>query len=345
MVTFEVLCLNENLETLGYLSYIIMQWNRRYYECGDFSFQVKTSDFSNDIKYLYRPGYKEVGMMEKIHTEQDITGHYVQMSGRFLEGMLDRNVIYPAFVSNGRPAVISSTIVSRYAEDIPNLVVETPPVDDDESVEVSYFGEQLDDATNPLLKTVERGQRITFNPDDGTFVHSVWQGVDRTQSQSVNNYALFSDVAQNTEKITIDEDESGYRNYVRIALPSGFIDYDGRKTSDEPRRFLFMDESKSSPAEGQTEAQWKQSLLSKAKEELQKWVKINNVEANTLQNGLIYLEDYDLGDKCDIVSNELQKSYESRIIEAREVVKEGQFSVEIVFGDKIPTIFERVKNR
>ena len=203
----------------------------------------------------------------------------------------------------------------------------------------------LDDVTAPLLQTVERSQRITYDPDQQQFVYSIWQGLDRTQSQDVNNYALFSDVAQNTEKIAIDEDESGYRNFVRIALPNGYIDYDGRTSEYEPRRMLFMDESKSSAADGQTEEQWHQSLLAKAKEELLLWARINNVEAQTMQNGLYYLEDYDLGDKCDIVSNELRKSYECRIIEAREVIKAGQFSVEIVFGDKIPTIDERVMNR
>lgn len=342
----DILCLNEHFQTLGYLQYINLQWIRRYYESGEFSVQVKTDDFSNDIKYLYTPERPEVGIVEKIHTEQDITGHYVQMSGRFLESMLHRNIIYPRYAASKKPAAHARYMVTAYAEDVPDLkVIDDGTTDNDEAVDVEYFGKYIDESTYSLLQTVEKSQRIEYDFANDQLVYSIWQGKDRTQSQNVNNYALFSDMAQNTEKITIDEDESGYRNYVLIALESGYIYYDGRKSEDEPRRYLFMDESKTTKPDDQTDAQFKASLIQKAKEMLLKWPKINNVQADTLQNGLFYLEDYDLGDKCDIVSNELQKSYESRIIEAREVFKEGQHSVEIVFGDKIPTIFERVKNR
>ena len=61
---FEVLCLNENLESLGYLKYINLQWNRRYYECGDFSVQILAENYDAEVRYLYRPERDEVGMLE-----------------------------------------------------------------------------------------------------------------------------------------------------------------------------------------------------------------------------------------------------------------------------------------
>ncbi len=342
----ELMCLNKDFEVVGYLPYINLQWTRRYYECGEFSAQIRMQDYDPEVKYLYTADRPEMGMVEKCRSETEISGRFVQLSGRFLEGMLDRNIVYPALVRNDRPSVIAHYIVSTYVHDIPNLQIATYSDATEDTTDAEYKGTQVDDATWELLKSVEKSQRITYDFTNERMVYAIWQGIDRTQSQDVNNYALFSDVNQNTEKITIDEDESGWRNYALIALPDGTtLRVDKRSSQDEPRRFLFIDETSGSPEEGQTEAQWKNALKWQAHGELDKWPKVNNVEALTIQSGLIYLRDYDLGDKCDIVSNEMQKSYESRIIEVREVFKDYQHNVEIVFGDKIPTLYERMMNR
>ena len=342
----ELLGLNKRFENVGFIDYINLQWNRRYYECGDFSIQIRVQDYDENIKYVYTPERPEIGIVEKLHSEIDITGKYVQISGRFLESLLSRNVVYPAYNAKGKPQTLARNIVRSYATEIPGLII--LPIaggDSDEAVDVSYFGKHLDDVTYPLLQTVERSQRIYYDYAESKLKYTTWQGLDRTQSQNTNNYALFSDVSNNTERIVIDEDESGYRNYALIAMTSGFVVYDGRTSPSEERRYLFIDESKSQKPDNQTQSAYEASLCQKGREELQKWKRINNVEATALQYGLYYLQDYDLGDKVDIVSNDLRRSYEARIIEVREVVKEGQHTVETVFGDKIPSIYERVANK
>lgn len=330
------------------IEYINLQWTRRYYKCGEFSMQIRMEDYDKRIKYLYSPDRPEVGMIEKLVTLQDITGDYVQLSGRFIEGAFTRCVVSRKYTSNGTPRVISRDVMEKYSDNFPCplILASLPENDEDEAVEVSYWGEELDDVTYPLLQGVERSQRVIYDYDNDQFIYETWQGLDRTQGQSENSYALFSDVETNTESITVNEDESGYKNYAIIAMPDDkFLEYDGRTDPNEERRDRFIDFSMSSPEEGQTQAQFEAACIQKAKEELMKWPKVVNVEAKTLQHRIFYLEDYDLGDKCDIVDNALSKSYESRIIEVREVFKEGQHLVELEFGDKIPTVYERMRNR
>lgn len=330
------------------IEYINLQWTRRYYECGEFSVQIRMEDYDKRIKYFYTPDRPEFGVIEKLVTTQDITGDYVQLSGRFIEGCLSRDVIASKYVINDTPRAISCDVVARFAESFPgSLIIQAlDGIDDDASVEASYFGEELDDVTYPLLQTVERSQRIVYDFDNDRFIYSTWQGFDRTQSQDINNYALFSDIENNTEKISVNEDESGYKNYAVIAMPDDkFLYYDARTDSNEGLRKKFFDFTGRSPEDGQSQAKFEAACIQEVKEELQKWPKITNIEAKTMQYRFFYLEDYDLGDKCDIVNNALQKSYESRIIEVREVFKEGKHEVEIVFGDKIPTIYERMMNR
>lgn len=334
----ELLGLNKNFEPIGYIEFINLQWIRRYYECGEFSMQIRAQDYDPDLMYLYTPERPEVGVVEKLHSNKDVNGSFLQVSGRFLESMLDRNVICPEFVVSGKPRLLALEIVRAYGEDIPNLVIlECAEEDNDEIVEANYLGENLSEVTYPLLQGVECSQRIVYDYNTGQMQYSVWQGKDRTQSQNVNSYVLFSDVSNNTENIEVDEDTSGYRNYVIFKTPSGFYEYDGRASTDEPKRCIFIDESNSDKTNSAFKRQAKEALL--------KWPKINNIEADTMQVDLLYLEDYDLGDKCDIVSNELRRSYESRIIEIREVFKDGKHEIQTVFGEKIPTIFERMMNK
>lgn len=343
----ELMCLNKNFEVVGYLPYINLQWTRRYYECGEFSAQIRMQDYDPEVAYLYTADRPEMGIVEKCRSETEISGRFVQLSGRFLEGMLARNIIWPKYIKTEKPSVIARNIVKRFAVDISGLDVPQYSGDAWETaIESEYMGDPVNEVTYALLRGVEKSQRITYDFMAGKLVYAVWQGVDRTQSQDTNNYALFSDVNQNTEKITIDEDESGYRNFALIGFEDGSsLTVDMRKDANEPRRWLYMYEGANEPDEGQSQAEFEAALRLKAKEELAKWPKVNSVEARTIQSGLVYLRDYDLGDKCDIVSNEMKKSYESRIIEVREVFKERQHDVEIVFGDKIPTIYERMMNR
>lgn len=348
MAGIELWGLNGNKGTVSHdIPYLNLQWYRRYYEVGEFSIQILVEHYDPSIKFIYTPDRPEVGVIEKLRSDTDITGKYVQLSGRFLEKYIHRKTVYPAYIANATPRKHACTIMSRYASNIPGLVIADSLEEDiDAAVDVNYHGKYIGDYTYPLLQTVERSQRISLDHQTGAFVYSTWKGLDRTQIQNVNNYALFSDVSGNTEKITIDEDESGYRNYAVIAMPDGtYLTYDARSSQDEEIAEHFIDESKSSCPDEMTESQWRSSLIQSAKEDLLKWPKINNVEADTMQSGLIYLKDYDLGDKVDIVSNDLTRSYMTRIIEVREVVKEGQHTIETVFGDKIPSIFERVMNK
>lgn len=357
----DLLVLDKDFQMLGYLRYINLQWNRKYYEPGDFSVQVLVEDYYTDGRYLYTAERPEMGIIEKMHTDTDITGHYVQLSGRFLESMLSWNYISDEFSGSYRPLEAVSEIISDYHGDIPNFEIASG-IDDGsgEAVQMEYFGKEVGETTAAILKAIEKAQRITYDFDRNKLVYSVWQGLDRTQEQSINNYAFFSDVALNVQKISVDEDDSGWANaclvcYHDVTKRDGSwekdesailkIEVDGRTEAGEPRRYKLLDMTGSSPSSEQSKNAWLAELRQKGVEELAKWQKVNNVQADTLQNGLFYLEDYDLGDKCDIVSNEIRRSYMSRIIEVHEVFKEGQHLIELVFGEKIPTLFERVKNR
>ena len=62
------MALDENLGLIGYLPFINLQWNRRYYEAGEFTAQILKSDYLPGTAYLYSLDRPEVGVLQKVQT-------------------------------------------------------------------------------------------------------------------------------------------------------------------------------------------------------------------------------------------------------------------------------------
>jgi hypothetical protein len=176
----------------------------------------------------------------------------------------------------------------------------------------------------------------------------MYKGVDRTQSQTENNFVVFSKGFKNLREITCEEDESNYKNYFVVGGTGEGDDriYATLDLSDGGyKKQLFIDaKSKSYNEKKQTLAEYKEVLIQTAREKAEKYVKIQNIEFDADTNaGAKYLTDYDLGDKCDVVIEPLGLSYETRIIEILESWSKGEHKVTLTFGDKIPTQYEKAR--
>ena len=60
--------------------------------------------------------------------------------------------------------------------------------------------------------------------------------------------------------------------------------------------------------------------------------KVERIECDVLQNRFYYLQDYDLGDVCSVVIDEIQQSFTARIIEVREVHAANKVDIQVVLG-------------
>lgn len=70
----------------------------------------------------------------------------------------------------------------------------------------------LGDLLYQELQTVGASFRLEYDFPTNQFVFSVWRGTDRTQSQNVNPWAVFSDTWGSLYGFTASRDESNYRN-------------------------------------------------------------------------------------------------------------------------------------
>lgn len=345
----DLLALDKNFQPVRYLQYINLQWNRKYYECGDFSVQIAASEYRENMEYIYCPVRPEAGIIQKIEYKNTSKGKTIQMSGFFLERILWDKIIYPTYYATKDVQSAAYEIVEQYKDDIPLLEV-SPTSFSDTKVEENEnawqeTGGQIGEVLYPRLQTKQLSQRCMYDYQANKIYYSVWQGLDRTQEQSENNFVVFSTKFRNMQSSTATKDKSNYKNYFVVAGVDEVENDDSTRivvdvdlSNGGYKRELFVDQkSLSWDKEKQSLDEYKQSLYEKGVEKALDYVDTINVEV-TAQNTIFkYLKDYDLGDVCDVIIEDLNLSMTARIIEIDEVVKQNQHNVTLVLGDKIVT--------
>jgi hypothetical protein len=332
----DFLGLNPTFLPVKTLRCINAQWNRRYYEAGDFSIQLRASDWDANIAYIYTRERPETGMVQKVETEHTVKGDFVLVSGYFLEGMLNWKVVYPRRQGIGNLSAHCRALVAAFLTDVGVTVPSGAALGSDVTFDLQ--GASLGDATYGMLKLQELGQRIRLDYETGALCYEVWQGENRAQSGAGTCYAAFCQGFGNVDTLTLTQDDSGYRNYAVAVYQSDVLLVDIRTDMAEPIRALYLNTGLSI-VNGQTQADFLASVRTAAKTELAKHVRVVNIDADVLQNHLFYLTDYDLGDRCDVRDDRLKLAFEARIIEVNEVWKENRHLVSLQFGSKLPVAY------
>lgn len=337
----ELLGLGSDFALVKTLRCTNIQWNRRYYEAGDFQLELLAADWDTSIAFIYTHQRPETGMVEKVEAEHRLKGDFVLVSGFFLEGMLNWKITNPKHASTGNVSAACKGLVTALMAD---TGVTVPSVADiGSSAPFDSENERLGDATYASLQKQELSQRISFDYDTDALLYSVWQALDRTQNQSANPYAAFSQSFGNVDSLTLTTDTSGMRNYAIVQYVDDGADATMEidlRTDSEPKRILFF-ASSILREDGQSTEDFLVAVESDAKTQLAEYQAILNLEADVLQRNIFYLIDYDLGDKCDVRDDRLGLAYEARIIEINEVWKNNEHKVGVQFGTKIPTIYRR----
>lgn len=337
----ELLGLDSNFVRIGPLKCTNIQWNRRYYEAGDFQLELLASDWDTSIAYIYTSRRPETGMVEKIEAKHTIKGDFILVSGFFLEGMLNWKITKPKHSSTGNVCAACKGLVMALMADSGVSVVTEADIGDSEPFDSE--NEDLGDATYAALQKQELSQRIRFDYETETLLYRVWQGLDRTQSQIVNTYAAFAQNFKNVDDLTLTQDTSGMRNYAVVQYPLADVDTTMEidlRAGSEPKRIRFI-QTAVTQEEGQSDAHYQAAVESDARTQMQDYAAVENLDAEVLQNNIFYLTDYDLGDKCDIRDDRLGLAFEARIIEVNEVWKNNEHKVGVQFGNRIPTAYRR----
>jgi len=202
----ELLILDTNFETVAIVdTFESIIWTDRYIGFGDF--EVYTTMDYEAIQYFQKKYYlwsKESNRVMIIEDREIISdfedGSRLKITGRSLESILDRRVIwYPTVISgslqNSIFKLINENVInpSDIRRKISNFVF--LPSEDVKitslTYEAQYFGENLYDSILDICKQANIGFRIILD-NANNFVFELYSGEDRSYDQEVNPYVVFS---------------------------------------------------------------------------------------------------------------------------------------------------------
>lgn len=342
--------MDKDFNIIKYVKFINLQWIRRYYEPGEFSLQLPASEYLSDAAYLFTKDRPELGIIQKREYADGYDGKVMQLSGYFYEYKLNDKITFPRFIKSGNIETLARLIVSTFKADIPllQLAAANDPLLGT-SVTKESTGDGLATVLYELLKSQELSYKCLYNYEANIVSFSVWQGKDRTQDQNKNSFVTFSEGFRNmqNEKITIDS--SNFKNYAVVIGNGKYeegkqiqVDVDVRANTSVYAQVLYVDQTGATyNSEEQSLDEYKEGLRQAGLEELAKYTDVTSVTFDTIDRGLTYMKDYDLGDKCDIVLDSIGESYTVRIIEIEEIFKEDKHTVTLQFGNKVPTVYSK----
>ena len=280
--------------------FIQLLWQENYIGGGDFELCVPAHDVSlynypiggyvgfwDDVR-----GRTEYMMIESVKIETDVeTGDYVVVTGRSLEYLLDRRVVWGLTDFSGHgflysvEKLVTDSIVSPYNTNrkIPDFRLKrdlySPKYDNwpNEKVYHQYTGDSVYKAVNELCTDTGTGWFVK-RTDENYFDMYFMKPVDRSYRQSSNLYVTFSEEYGNLQSSEYTDDIKPYMNAVLLGgRGEGAARFYATQweTSVEPkglrRREMFYNASDVKDKDGETQLtdqQYKERLLKRGAEVL-----------------------------------------------------------------------------
>lgn len=355
---FYLMALDKEYNMITPLYPINVQWNRKYHEPGSFSIQLPLNQYSEDIKYIYTKDRPEMGKVtQKNYTEENGCA-FMQISGFFLENELNRHVVYPYGVMNiknspmwtklsGLAENVAYSFFNGFKRITTDRFTSLLNISSSESAGRgkkavhTRNGEYLGSKIYDILKPSGLSYRVTYDLLDNTNTFAVWGGNDLTQeNKEGNNPVIFSTKYGNLKDPNILIDETGYKNACINAHEEDEIYtvrvFENQAEDDLEYAFVY-NESQGRKSEYLDssgvfqESVFLEALDDESKNKLSEHEKTFNLEFNAESGSYVYMQDFDLGDKCDIEVSGVVR-LEARLIACYEVIKAGEWSMALEFG-------------
>ena len=227
----EFLVLNTKFEAVAILDvFESFIWTDRYSKCGDF--EIYTSSDRQIIEalkedfYIWTEDSEHVMVIENRKIITDVEeGNKFLVSGRSLESILDRRIIWNQILLDGYlqeqiKRLLNENVINPADPNrkISNFIFEETddPYILSLKVQVQYTGDNLYEAVCKLCESVSIGFKITLN-NNNQFVFKLYFGTDRSYDQETNPYVVFSPSFENIINSNYYESKAGYKNVGLVA--------------------------------------------------------------------------------------------------------------------------------
>ena len=364
-----LIILDKNFDTLGVVSvFNTLIWDRRYYASGLFELHTPAEFFElmNTGRYLYRNDREELGVIREVNFARDAKGaRTAYCKGYFSEELLNNRVLNTQVSLSGTPEAIGRKLVDRYLINPTDAGRKIAQIKLGAqhglgtSVTVTATGDKLGDKLYEIEKTQELSHRLRYDYLTNVLSFETWKGKDRTDGQTENSWAIFSDSFYNVKNAVYDRDESDCKNFAYVAGEGEgsarvIVEVDLRSSADEERRELYVDardlqstyQDEAGIDHTYTAAQYRALLRQRGLEKLAEYEKIETVNSDVDPSAnLTYGVDFDLGDLCTYRYADVGIETTKRITEIQEVYEGSKQTLSVVFGNDQMTSITKIIQR
>ncbi|MGX8701514.1 siphovirus ReqiPepy6 Gp37-like family protein [Caproiciproducens sp.] len=342
----DLLIYSPTIEQQGTIDkYSSFRWRRRFFEPGEFELHCAATSENLSLlaedNIIHRLDRSEAGIIEGVAIEGTDNGDELAITGRMGSSMLDQRIITPTINFSGTVEAAMHKIVSDNAITVRPLsgLMLGASVGFTQTCSFQASYKNVLTVCEALGKSAPLGFRVRLDVPNKQWAFEVYDGLDKTITQTTRPYVLFSDEFRNISGPKYTLNTTGYKNY---AIVGGEGDGTARvivevdRASGEPRRELWVD-AKDLQKGDLTDADYQAQLRQRGLEKLAEAAKAELFEAGAVSTeNFEYLTDWDLG---DIVSFEKWGiTLNQRITEVEEVYENGVMTVTPVCGTPLPEV-------
>lgn len=308
-------------------SFTAFIWTTRYKDVGEFELHIppETTELSNLVRNNYimiQDSDRTMIIETRDLSDSEDEGDSLVVSGRSLESILDRRIVWTRTViegnlQNGIKKLITENAInpSDPNRKLPGLTFKDSTDSKITSLTIEpteFLGEDLLTVVTTLCSVYDIGFKILLY-EDGEMEFSLYAGADRSYGQETNNYVVFSPGYDNLFGSRYYETSQQMKN---VMLASGDVDGENPKfveVSNEEnlkglnRREMYSEVSgiETYDEEGNpiTDSEYLRQLAIKGAEELAEYPLTVAVEGEIeAYQQFVYGKDFFLGDIVQVVN-------------------------------------------
>ena len=265
-------------------SFSSLLWDIEYYSCGRFEIYISAAPENVNTFQLGRivgrdDDTEHFGIIENIKIETSTeNGDYLTVSGRFLNSILERRIIYPSMSLNGNygfivQMLIKNNCINSSVRTIPGLVlgdITGKCWERKTRLQVSY-----DNLLEYIYKLCEIiGGTINIKNDGNALVCDLYQGTDRSILQNTNPHIVFSDDYNNLLSFTYAADNSIQKNFAYVfgsgegSARKKSTFYNGTEPAYFDRYEVYSDQRNLTQDDKTSDSEYLEMLIEKGKESI-----------------------------------------------------------------------------
>jgi Siphovirus ReqiPepy6 Gp37-like protein/Collagen triple helix repeat (20 copies) len=333
-------------------SYQSLIWTRRWHKIGEFQIVVNQHmENVNELKEgrIITNGPNKTGIIahiEEVTSERAKGDDQLLVKGYDLKGLLAKRITIPQpGQSYDRLTASAETIMKGYVERnavntsqeriIPDLTI-APNQNRGNSLFYQTRFKPLHEELEKISLATGIGWDVFFNGNG--YVFDVVEGRNLTTNQKDNPPVIFSAEFDNVKEQKFVESSLDYKNVAIVAGQGEGADREVVIVGNESginRNEVFIDAR---------DVENNANLPSRGEQKLSEYAKVESFETQVLTYGpFIYGEDWDLGDIVTVQNAKKTRTAHVRVVEVTEITETNGYRLDVVFGQPMPTIIEKVK--